>query len=131
MSPQDRAKIVPTTWKFNAADVATPVEYSLSPDPVNDHLSSSDIALVSEISKIIVASPAAKVLGLSLVYPSLPGVRFKRGNSVITLPLELRGLVPGQEHYDVVWVFPPEGNAIVQCAESGGPIGKGKFDDDF
>ena len=50
---------------------------------------------------------------------------------MITVPLELRGphgFVPGQEHYDVVWVFPPEGNAI---AESGGPIGKGKFDDDF
>lgn len=132
MSPQERAKIVPTTWVISKPGVVVPVEYSLSLDPINDSLSSSDLELFEDVTKILLASPAAHVLGLSLVYPSLPGIRFKRGNSVITLPLDLKGLVPGQLRFDTLWAFPPQADgAVVQCVESGGPGGQGEFDENF
>jgi hypothetical protein len=132
MSPQERAKIVPTTWVFGSPNVATPVEYSLTPDPIGDMLSTSDLALFEDISKILIASPAINVLGLSMVHPSLPGIRFKRGNSIITLPMDLNGFVPGEERFDTIWVFHPDHEgAIVQCAESGGRVGVGKFDENF
>jgi hypothetical protein len=133
MSPQERAQIVPTTWAFSGQPgVALPVEYSFSPDPLSDNLSSTDLELFEDISKVLQASPAAHVLGLSLVFPSPPGIRFKCGNSVITLPLNLGGLVPGELRFDTVWVFSPQADStIVQCVESGGPIGQGKFDEDF
>lgn len=133
MSPEEKKRIVPTTWVFREAggkSTAAPVEFSYTPIPAEDSLSPSDIAFFDDVQKILIEKNVSKVLGVSLVRPGIPGISFKRGGSVITLPIDLISFVPGEMRHGTLWVFPPGQDAAIQGVESGGPIGKGKFDDE-
>jgi hypothetical protein len=135
LAPKEKTKFVPTTWFFNQAGrgnvTALPVELSYSPSPVQDQLTQADLNLLDDLQKVLVEKNLSNILGVELVYPSVPGIKFKRGPNVITLPAEFRDVVPGTESYPTLWVFHPKNGVTVQCVEIGGPIGEFFFDDEF
>ena len=137
LAPRALARIVPTTYSFRPSPdgrqqaAALPIEYSYTTDPGGDSLSDEDLALFEAIQQVLVKNRLQNVLGVTLVRSSNPGVRFKRGANIVTLPLELKAVVPGTESIPTLYVFPPDRDAIVLREEIGGEQGKVAFTTDF
>jgi len=106
-------------------------KYSYTTDPGGDSLSDEDLALFDAIQQVLVQNRLLNVLGVTLVRSGNPGVRFKRGANIVTLPLDLKGVVPGTESIPTLYVFSPDGDAIVLREEIGGEPGKVAFTTNF
>ena len=137
LAPRALARIVPTTYSFRPSPdgrqqaAALPIEYSYSPDPDKDKLSNEDLDLFDAIQHVLVQNGLQNVLGVSAVNSGIPVVRFKRGANIVTLPLELKAVIPGTESIPTLYVFPPDKDAIVLRVEIGGEQGKVAFTTDF
>jgi hypothetical protein len=137
LSPQALARIVPTTYSFRPSPdgrqpaAILPIEYSYSTDPGDDSLSSDDLVLFDVLQQLLAQSGLQNVLGVTRVHSGVPGVRFKRGANIVTLPVELKAVVPGTQSIPTLYVFPPDGDAIVLRHEVGGEQGKVAFDTNF
>jgi len=111
LAPRALARIVPTTYSFRPSPdgrqkaLALPIEYSYTTDPGGDSLSDEDLALFDAIPQVLVQNRLLNVLGVTLVRSGNPGVRFKRGANIVTLPLDLKGVVPGTESIPTLYVF--------------------------
>jgi hypothetical protein len=141
LSPQVLARIVPTTYSLRGPSpdgrqkaAALPIEFSYSTDPGGDSLSDADLELFDALQKVLTQYGLQNVLGVSLVNyqgDSVSAVRFKRGANIVTLPQELKGVVPGTQSIPTLYVFPPEEDAIVLRDEVGGEQGNVVFDAHF
>jgi len=137
LAKETLARLVPSTYSFRPSPdgrqpaAALPIEYSYSPNPGEDKLSDEDLALFDAIQQVLVSNRLQNVLGVEAISASIPVVRFKRGANIVTLPLELKSVVPGTKSIPTLYVFPPDKDAIVIREEIGGEEGKVAFTTNF